>query len=226
MFNGLMVAAVAVATVAASGVDGQSEAPRFETSRGFAIHSVASAPEASRESIEWFVGNLGFVPNLVGVMSESPALIRSYATLQQSLLTHSSLSPADVNVVQFAMAYENECQYCVAGHTLGGKAVFKNTDAEIAALRTGSKLPTPKQDALRRFTLDVYESKGRVTSEQFEAFLAAGYSRQDALDVVAGIAAKVMTNFTNQVALTPLDEPLAPLAEGLPFAEDRATLER
>jgi len=59
---------------------------------------------------------------------------------------------------------------------------------------------------------------------QLQSFLDAGYTRAQALDVVACIAAKVMSNYVNQIALTPIDEAFAPLAEGLPYREERNLL--
>jgi len=45
-----------------------------------------------------------------------------------------------------------------------------------------------------------------VGDERLEKFLAAGYSKQAALEVVLGLAVKLMSNFTNAIAQTPLDQ--------------------
>ncbi|MEM9372208.1 MAG: carboxymuconolactone decarboxylase family protein [Planctomycetota bacterium] len=191
------------------------------TSRGFAIHSIESAPAQTKEVLEWYNQIFQFVPHLAGIMAESPALSRSYWQLQKNLQESGSLTQAENNVVQMAVAVENECQYCVAGHIMAGGMFFGASPEEINALKTASELPTPKLDALRDFSLAVYESKGRVSDADLRRFYAAGYTRTQALDVVANIASKIMSNYTNQIALTPMDEVLKPLAEGLPFEEDR-----
>jgi AhpD family alkylhydroperoxidase len=193
----------------------------LKTERGFAIHDMESAPEAVMPYLEFGMTNFGFVGNLTGVMAESPALANSYYLLQLNLQRIGSLSPPEDNIVQMSIAMENECQYCVAGHTLAGKVFFKSPEAQIEAIRAEAKLPEAKFNALRDFGLQVYESKGRVTDAQLQAFLDAGYTRGQALDVVANVAAKVMSNYANQLARTPLDEQIAPMAEGLPFKEDR-----
>lgn len=201
----------------------RAKAP-FKTERGFAIHNAKSAPEASLPAIDWGVANFGFVSNLTGMMAESPALLNSYWALQINLQRIGSLSPPEDNIVQMAIAMENKCQYCAAGHTLAGKVFFKSPAAQLEALRRESKLPTAKFNALRSFALNVYNSKGRVTNAQFKAFLAAGYSRRQALDVVANVAAKVMSNYANQIARIPVDKQIEPFTKGLPFAEKRARL--
>jgi len=196
----------------------------LRTQRNFVIHSQRSAPQESKMVLDSYVENFKFVPNLCGVMADSPALLRSYWQLQQNLRSMGSLTPAENNVVQMAIAVENRCQYCVAGHCMAAGAYFGSSAEEIEALRSRKQLPQKKLDALRRFAIDVYESKGRVSDESLQAFFAAGYSRQQALDVVTNIAAKVMSNYTNQIARTPLDEAIKPFAKGLPFQEDRAIL--
>ena len=195
------------------------------TERGFAIHTRASAPTSTQAILDYFQKTFKFVPNLAAVMAESPALLNSYHGLQQNLQKIGSLSPPEDNIVQMSIAMENECQYCVAGHTMAGKVFFKSPDKQIEALRAKAKLPEAKLNALRDFALQVYNSKGRVSDKQLKTFFAAGYTKKQALDVVANVAAKVMSNFTNQMARTPLDEPLKPLAKGLPFAEDRKAIE-
>ena len=62
-----------------------------------------------------------------------------------------------------------------------------------------------------------------MASSQPDTFLSASFTCAQALDVVACIAAKVMSNYANQIALTPIDDEFAPLAEGLPYREERST---
>ena len=155
------------------------------------------------------------VPNLGGVMAESPALLRSYWQLQKNLQELGKLTPAEDNIVQTAIAYENGCAYCVAGHTMVGKVFFNSSDEQLAALRTGAQMPTAKEEALKTFSLAVYEKQGRVTDAELKAFLDAGYTREQALEIVGSIAAKVMTNFTNQLAKTPVDSAFHDFTKGL-----------
>jgi len=194
------------------------------TERGFPLHDVSSAPEATMPAFEFGMKNFGFVSNLVAVMSDSPALLNSYFVLQLNLQRIGTLSPPEDNIVQMSIAMENKCQYCVAGHTLAGKVFFKSPDEQLEAIRTGADLPEAKFNALRDFSLQVYESQGRVTDAQLNTFFDAGYTRAQALDVVANVAAKVMSNYANQLARTPLDKQIQPMAKGLPFAEARKAL--
>jgi alkylhydroperoxidase family enzyme len=125
-----------------------------------------------------------------------------------------------------AIAVEHKCPYCVAGHTLAGTIFFKSSEEQLTALRNNTQLPLAKFDALRAFALQMRKSNGRVTARQLKAFLDAGYTRAQALDVVANIAAKVMSNFANQLAKTPIDDASIPFAKGLPFQENYKVIRR
>ena len=196
--------------------------PTAYTERDFPMHSTASAAEDSLPALEWYKDNFSMVPNLAGVLAESPALLLSYWQLQQNLFAHSTLSRQEINIVQATVAHANTCQYCVAGHTAFGKMeFFNNTDEQLNAVRNEDAFEDPKLNALRDFTLLVLKKQGRISDGQLTAFLHAGYTRAQALDVVANIAAKVMSNYANQIALTPIDEAFSAFANGLPYREER-----
>lgn len=194
--------------------------PEGYTERNFPMHSVESAPATSKEALDWYQANFGMAPNIARVMAGSPALLRSYWQTQLNLLQHSTLAPREVNIVQTVIAHHNRCQYCVAGHTaFGAMPVFNNSDDELRAARTDTEFADPKLNALRAFALAVFENQGRISTAQLETFLRHGYSHGQALDVIAAIAAKVMSNFMNQLVHTPVDAPFQALADGLPYRE-------
>ena len=196
--------------------------PTYYTQRDFPIHDASTASPESAEALNWYNENFGIVPNLAGVLAESPALLVSYWQLQNNLLTHSTLDRRQINIVQTAVAHANACQYCVAGHTAFGKMeFFDNTDEQLNAVREDKTFDDPKLEALREFTLLIMRNQGRMANSQLNAFLDAGFTRAQALDVIACISAKIMSNYANQVALTPIDDAFAPLAEGLPYREER-----
>ncbi|MEM8796142.1 MAG: carboxymuconolactone decarboxylase family protein [Pseudomonadota bacterium] len=196
--------------------------PKTLTERDFPIHDATTAPSEAIEPLNWYQENFGVVPNLAGILAESPALLVSYWQLQNNLLAHSTLTRQEINIVQTAVAHANACQYCVAGHTAFGKMeFFNNTDEQLNAVRQDKAFNDPKLEALRDFTLLVLRNQGRMATSQLNTFLDAGFTRAQALDVIGCIAAKVMSNYANQLALTPIDDAFAPLANGLPYREER-----
>jgi len=177
-----------------------------------------TTPPAGLEDIySFYEETYGFLPNLIKVMANSPALVRSYAAVQKNLQELGTLSQAEINLVQMSIAVENKCTYCTAGHTLGGKMFFKTPEEQMLAIRSRQNLSDPKLQALRNFAIAVYQGHGHPQQNYVDEFYQAGYTHAQSLDVVACIAAKVMSNYSNALGGTELDEPLKPLAVGLNF---------
>jgi alkylhydroperoxidase family enzyme len=89
-------------------------------------------------------------------------------------------------------------------------------DAIVDAVRNGGTLPDAKLDALVSYVRSAVESRGFVDESNLQAFLDAGYTKQNVLEVNLIIALKTISNYTNHLAETPLDEPFQP--EKLEFA--------
>jgi len=92
----------------------------------------------------------------------------------------------------------------MAGHTTLAKMI-RMDDAVIAALRAGTPLPDAKLEALHKFATAVVRERGFVPDADVDAFLAAGYTRRNVLEVILGVATKVMSNYTNHLVHTPYD---------------------
>lgn len=86
------------------------------------------------------------------------------------------------------------------------------SDAITDALRNESPLPNAKLEALRDFTLSVIRDRGNVDDDKVQAFLDAGFTKRNILEVILGYSQKVMSNYTNHLAHTPLDESFAKFA--------------
>ena len=66
--------------------------------------------------------------------------------------------------------------------------------------------PIARLEALRTFTLRVVRDRGVVDDANVQTFLDAGFTKRQVLEVLVGISQKVMSNYTNHLANTPLDE--------------------
>lgn len=51
-----------------------------------------------------------------------------------------------------------------------------------------------------------------MTEEETASFLRAGYDNRALLEVIMGVALMVMSNYTNRLAKTPLNESFEPFA--------------
>ncbi len=169
----------------------------------FPLHSSETAPESSRPILAATQKKFGFVPNLFRVMAEAPAAGEAYMAVMD-IFERSSLSDAEQQTILLSVSFVNECEYCMAAHSM--VAGMKNVPAEIIeALRSGTMLPDTKLDALAVLTRSVVETRGWPTEAAKEAFFAAGYGTREYLEVIVGVTVKTLSNYVNHAADTPLD---------------------
>jgi len=175
----------------------------------FTIHTTTQAPAQSLPLLTEVQSKYSFVPNLFGALAEAPAALKAYIDLG-SALENSSLNAAEQQVVLIATSVENGCEYCVAAHSLVAKHMVKVDTAVVDALRNKTVIADARLQALAEFTRAVVATRGEVGSKEMESFLAAGYDRQQVLEVILGVAMKTLSNYANNLMHTPLDAPFQP----------------
>ncbi len=169
----------------------------------FPVHSSETAPEASKPILAATQKKFGFVPNIIRVFADAPAIVEAYTTVM-GIFEHSSLSDAEQQTILLSVSFVNECDYCMAAHSMVAR--MKNVPAEIIeALRAGTTLPDAKLDALAVLTRSIVETRGWPTDAAKEAFFTAGYGTQQYLEVIVGVSLKTLSNYVNHAADTPLD---------------------
>jgi alkylhydroperoxidase family enzyme len=143
-------------------------------------------------------------------MAESPALLEAYQKLH-GLAQKASFDKEQLTVVWQTINVEHACHYCVPAHT--AIANMMEVDPEITeALRNQTPLKSTKLETLRDTTLLMVRNRGVIEKTDIETFYAAGFSKQNLLDIVLVLAQKVMSNFTNHLADTAVDEPFQAFA--------------
>jgi uncharacterized peroxidase-related enzyme len=170
---------------------------------GFTLHDTTTAPTASTEILDGVQKSWGFVPNLHRVLAESPAALEAYSILW-GIAEKTGFTPQERNVVYLAIIYENECTYCMAGHTNLSRMAKVEPEA-ITAVREGRPIADPKLEALRQFAAKLTRNRGILSEADVSAFKAAGYDNRAMLDVLVLAATKLISNYTNHLAQTPLD---------------------
>jgi uncharacterized peroxidase-related enzyme len=151
---------------------------------------------------------LGFVPNLYAQLAEAPAALEAYTTLGR-LVDKTSFDATERQVLLLAVSVENGCGYCVAAHSAIAKHLQGVDAATVDALRTQAPLADPRLDVLARFTREVVKSRGHPSAEALDEFLDAGFRPQQVLEVLLGVAMKTLSNYTNHITRTPVDEQFA-----------------
>ena len=171
---------------------------------GFTLSDVEQQTGPKGEVFERAKKQFGFVPNIVNGFSESPILADTMLELY-SRLGSTSFDATESHIVMQTVNVFNECTYCVPAHSTSARMGGVDDDLDDA-LRNGETLADPKQESLRRFTLRLVEQRGHLQGDELESFLSAGYTRQNALDVILLITVKTLTNYGNHLIGTDLDE--------------------
>lgn len=173
---------------------------------GYTLYQHADTPEAEALFAK-AEALFGFVPNLFRSLAQAPATGHALATLYP-MAGDTSFSPNEQQVVYQASNVVNGCHYCVPAHTVTSRAAGM-PEADIQKLRNGEPLDDPKLEALRTFSVKMTRDRGVVSEAEFKAFLEAGWTRQNALEVVLLIAIKTITNYANHLTGVSLDEKFA-----------------
>ena len=171
------------------------------------LHTVDTAPADSRPFAEKALANNGFLPNLIGVLANAPVALETYMTVS-GINARASLTLAQREVVQIVAARIHGCDFCIAGHSAIALKKAGQDAATVRALQRGEATGNAKLDAVAAFAEAVIAQRGAVADADYQAFLAAGYNEQQALEVVLGISLATLCNFANSLAGTPVNPQL------------------
>ena len=170
----------------------------------FTTYKTDTASDTAKPFLESAKAAFGFEANLLGNMAEAPALLEGYLILA-GIFNKTNLSETERQVILMTNNRLNGCTYCMAAHTTISQGAGVAADV-IKALREGTPIVDTKLEALRTFAIAVNEKRGWPSDAEVEALLTAGYTRQTVLEVVLGTSLKVMSNYTNHITQTAVDD--------------------
>jgi len=158
----------------------------------------------AKELLDTVKAKLGGTPNLLTTMANAPAVLESYLGFSAAL-SGSKLTAAQREQIALAVAARNECDYCLAAHTVIGKGAGVS-DADLAGAQTGD-VSDPKARAAIRFAQAVVEKRGFVDDSEFKAARDAGLTDGEILEVVGTVVFNILTNYVHHVTGAEVDFP-------------------
>lgn len=164
-----------------------------------------TAEGRTKEVLEAGKKSAGGISNMYAGMANTPALLDTYLHGYQLFRRESGFTAAEQELVFLSIARVNECTYCVAAHSFLAGAVSKTPEQAVQAVRNDSIIEDAKLAALSAFTQTMVSSRGKPTPDQLAAFLAAGYTENNVLEIILAIAVKTISNYANHVLHTPVD---------------------
>jgi AhpD family alkylhydroperoxidase len=176
----------------------------------FTRHTIESAPPESRRTMTAVAAKQGYLPVAIALMAESPQTMDGFLRMSAAFDT-CTLDPLAREVVVMTVAVRNGCHLCVAMHA-ARLAKLGAGPGLAEELRTESPLTDARLAAVRAFTLRVMDTTGDAGEQALGEFLAHGFTRRNALEVVFGIGAYTVSTFANRLTGAPVDDELRAFA--------------
>jgi alkylhydroperoxidase family enzyme len=171
----------------------------------YPIQTIASAPEHSKSALEQLQRVFGVLPNIAAAIANSPKLINSLVGVFQQVHS-SSLTEPEIQIVLLTDAVANSSAYAVAFHT--ALALQQGVSSEETGAIRERRLPADKRfAALSTLAKTLIEKRGHLSERELDAFIAAGFTKEQVLEVVAIVAASTITNYAGTIANPPLEQP-------------------
>jgi AhpD family alkylhydroperoxidase len=149
---------------------------------------------------------LGMVPNLYATLALSEHALGNYLAFQNA---KSSITGKAREVVNLVVSQVNQCEYCLAAHTvIGGMVGF--TPEQIIEIRRGSAAFDAKLDALAKLVKNIAVERGHANPVRVQAFFDAGWTKENLVDAIVVIGDKTVTNYLHGTTKVPVDFPAAP----------------
>lgn len=79
----------------------------------------------------------------------------------------------------------------------------------LAAIRARQPIPDARLDALHDFARELVKTAGKPSQAVADRFLAAGYGEATALHIILAAAVKTLSNYTNRLFQTEVDDKFA-----------------
>jgi uncharacterized peroxidase-related enzyme len=165
--------------------------------------TIESAPQGSKRILQAIQKRNGFISNLMATFASSPTLLNGYVGLDTAW-EESSFTAQERQLIFLAASVENRCRYCVAAHATELKGLRVNPEY-IQAVRNRDALGDPRLDALVTLTRELVAERGFVAPKTWERFVAAGFNEVALLEVLIGVALKIISNYLDNLSPIAID---------------------
>ena len=176
----------------------------------FEVQTIDQAPEGSRAPLEKLQRAFGMVPNVAGIIANSPVLANIFVPLFEAV-HGGTFTEAEIQTLLLTNAVTNSCAWAIAFHSyLALKAGLAPVD--VQAIRERRAPQNPRYAALSLYARSLIEKRGQVGEAAVKAFVSAGFKPDQALEALAVSAASTITNYALNIAEPPLEAAFQPHA--------------
>ena len=163
----------------------------------FTFYTPANASADAKPLLEKIQSAYGFIPNLFAYMAEAPSTIQAYLTLNE-LIAASSFSPAQAQLALWVTSIENQCDFCRIAHQAFAKKMGVKPQTFDAVLNQ-QNIACKEDAALVEITRAIVNKRGHIDEAELNAFLNAGFTKKQFMEVVLIVTIKTLSNYINHV---------------------------
>ncbi len=174
----------------------------------FAPLTIATAPEGSKRVLENIQQSFGFIPNLMAIFANNPTVLRGYLALDAAY-EQGSFTARERQLILLAASVENHCSYCAAAHSTVAKGALHTPAEVVAAIRNNTTVPDAKLNALVTLVKELVRERGYAKDESIQKFIVAGYTKEQVMELLLGIAMKTISNYLDHISPAPVDQAFA-----------------
>jgi alkylhydroperoxidase family enzyme len=168
----------------------------------FQIHDDLTAPEGSLPIIKGALSTAGQLPNLIGVLAGSPAVLRAYARFR-SELRHGSLSSRTLERISLAVASHYRSAPGIALHSRTARQAGLGLDEVALAREWDSR--DEREAKLMRYLRALVDEQARPPMHLHEEAREAGWTDEQILEAIASVALETFTAMINVAGDVPVD---------------------
>lgn len=175
----------------------------------FPVPELQDLPEDIRGRILAVQEKSGFVPNVFLALAHRPAEFRAFFAYHDALMEkNEGLSKAEREMIVVATSGANQCQYCVVAHGAILRIRAKQPHvADQVAINYRKADISERQRVMLEFALRVATASHTVTEADYAALATAGFTDDEAWDIVAIASFFAMSNrLANAFAIGPNPE--------------------
>ena len=168
----------------------------------FQVHDELTAPERSLPVLKGALAGGGQLPNFIGVLAGSPAVLRAYARLR-SELRNGSLPWATQQRIALAVAEHQGSEYALS--TLQRTAREAGLGLDEIALAREFDSRDEREAVLLRYVKALLESDGPPPRHKHEEAREAGWEDEQILETIAHVALATFGHLVTRAGDVPRD---------------------
>ena len=142
---------------------------------------------------------------MMTTFANSPIVLQGYLELED-VFEHGSFNPKERQLILLATSVENDCSYCAAAHSTIAQSFLFTSSEIVAAVLNGQPVPDAKLNALVTLVTEVVRERGNAKDETLQAFITAGYKKEQVMELLLGVALKTISNYLDHICPTTIDQ--------------------